>query len=610
MTDLSDGPATSIPGVDLVVTAEEIRAAGLDALLLRAESLSWWDQRKVFFEAAQQSEEHRSALTLAANLTNFSFKPDDRVEPFRPMAIFDGKRSLVPQDFSDDQINALAAVGPEFENPSFRALVCDVVWLRNRRQAPAGFAAVDAYCDCIAAVIAGEAAFAFDGTSPCDVYAVEFLERACTVANALGWTRPEFDRLKTLITDIREIAFKGEDAQGFRRVSELDLNRGVTEPKAVAAQAEALASKQDFDAMTRQDLWKIAGRAHHHGRNDAAKNAALINAAECSVEKADAAPSSMLRSAFLHDAIEALRPIPGTRQRREDLHARLRDAQPGIRDEMSSHSHETDITELAKEAEARTKELTLGDALLALFVVNGRPPSPADIRSQVEEISRDAPLSTMMPVAVHDHQGRLVFQAPSLEDGGDADERMKFEVSKHRGFARELVVKARIDPIRRTIADLHFLDLDFLVRIFSESPFVPSGHAHFFASAALRFIAGDDASAFLTLCPQLENSLRHLLLIQGTDTTKINGDGTQEEAGLSKLLSTYVEEIRSFLPETYVEEIEMLFDYRGGPSIRNEAAHGKITYFGLFDSDIVYGSWLIMHLALLPLTPRWSETVK
>jgi transposase len=85
---------------------------------------------------------------------------------------------------------------------------------------------------------------------------------------------------------------------------------------------------------TRQRLWETAARANHIARDDVNENRCLISAAECIVEKANLAQASpMTKASFLQDAIDRFRPVPGTRERRTELHDELRRVQPGIWDE-------------------------------------------------------------------------------------------------------------------------------------------------------------------------------------------------------------------------------------------------------------------------------------
>jgi hypothetical protein len=56
-----------------------------------------------------------------------------------------------------------------------------------------------------------------------------------------------------------------------------------------------------------------------------------------------------------------------------------------------------------------------------------------------------------------------------------------------------------------------------------------------------------------------------------------------------------------------MHEIDLLFNFPGGPSVRNQVAHGKVPAGGFWDHNFVYATWLIIHLAILPLARRWGN---
>ena len=100
------------------------------------------------------------------------------------------------------------------------------------------------------------------------------------------------------------------------------------------------------------------------------------------------------------------------------------------------------------------------------------------------------------------------------------------------------------------------------------------------------------------------------LILNGHDTTTANADGTQTEASLSILLNpdrpwrALIEEI---IPSRYTHEIDLLFNFSGGPSIRNQFAHGKVPANEFWSQDFVYAAWLIIHLAVLSIARRWGN---
>lgn len=145
--------------------------------------------------------------------------------------------------------------------------------------------------------------------------------------------------------------------------------------------------------------------------------------------------------------------------------------------------------------------------------------------------------------------------------------------------------------------------------IISMSPFVPTGHEHLMALGFTRFFQGDYASAAYLLIPQLENSLRFVLLNSNRETSKIKPDLLQEDRSLSGLLQSLKPELEEIFGADLVNEIDLLFNFRAGPALRHEVAHGKLTSGACYHPSAIYACWLMYRLTCLPLVREWKAQV-
>ena len=109
------------------------------------------------------------------------------------------------------------------------------------------------------------------------------------------------------------------------------------------------------------------------------------------------------------------------------------------------------------------------------------------------------------------------------------------------------------------------------------------------------------------LVPQLENSLRHILALNGIDTTAMDNEGIQTEASLTILMGRYRKELEEIMGGPIVHEIDMLFTFPGGPSLRNAVAHAKIPANGYWDRNVIWGSWFVLHIAIWFLVKNLKE---
>jgi hypothetical protein len=81
----------------------------------------------------------------------------------------------------------------------------------------------------------------------------------------------------------------------------------------------------------------------------------------------------MAAASWLMDAIQALRRVPGTKARRQELEVKLRMAQASIRDEMGVISTNIDLTDLAEQARKTVSGLTLAQALFEFARLEASP---------------------------------------------------------------------------------------------------------------------------------------------------------------------------------------------------------------------------------------------
>lgn len=602
-----------IPGIDYVVTRDQLDLVDVNSALAAVASVECFDVNRCMIDLdGERPEEQLAAIRLLSGLTSYHFVPDHPTEPFKPMWTMGDRRSLVPTDLLQEQIDVIAEFAPTVTHLGLRARLCDVSWFLQRRRREMAELAIAAYCDLVKAVRAGGATFSFENGSAWGIGAKNALVRAARISHATRWELPISQHLRDLVAELVATAYREGRDDDFWRIAEVDLDHGITPPTEVAAMAEALVDgerlKDNPDARLR--MWQLAARSYRLARDVENANRCMVAYAECHVQKADLAASPMLEAAFLQDAIQALRNYPNTRERREELTARLRDVQPGIRDEMGHFSTEIDLTEIVEHSVAVVRGHSWPIALLSLVLCD-QPPTPDEIRQTANKHAQEFPLQGIMPMQVHDFQGRVVFRAPGMiGDDAAQKEQLRYLMAFHRGHSRQVTVAGAINPIRRTIASEHLVSNDTVLELLRDSPFIPGGHEYIFARAICHFLAGEDIEAVSLLTPQLENSLRHILALNGHDTTTADADGIQTEASLSILLNAdrpWRDLLEQIIPPRYMHEIDLLFNFPGGPSVRNQVAHGKVPAGGFWDHNFVYATWLIIHLAILPMARRWGN---
>jgi len=136
------------------------------------------------------------------------------------------------------------------------------------------------------------------------------------------------------------------------------------------------------------------------------------------------------------------------------------------------------------------------------------------------------------------------------------------------------------------------------------------GHSRSYALGFARFFGGDFISALSILVPQVENSLRHVLRQAAVDPSSIQSDMTQESRTISVMLRKDRAALERIFGPAIVFEIENLFDFRGGPTIRHQVAHGLMPAGALHSSDAIYACRFIFRLCCLQLFAHWDRVTE
>ncbi len=410
-----------------VVSLADFEAVDCEAPLAdtrKVDCSSFADLYRKAAEAAKDGGNEQAARVcrLLAAVAQMHFKPEDRAEPYGPLFVMDGRRSIIPHDLRGGQSAVFAAIAPTLKNPGLRARLADIAWLNDRSLATSAQLAIRSFREAVRLVAEAQAAFFLEEQKASSHAGAEFLRRACQIAQATGWKEPEAGQLKALIQTLTKRAFDDGDADGYLNIGELNLDYGITEPATVAPQAEALAGVEGLHPETSRHLWEFAARAHRFGGKTDDSNRCLASAAECYVTMAAAAEfKGMAAASWLMDAIKALRHIPGTKERRQELEAKLREAQASISDEMGVVSTEIDLSKIVDHSRKTVQGLTLAHAL-AEFADLDRSLSPDSLRKEALEQASKNPLSSIIPMAIHDDEGKLVAKSPGLMDGEELED--------------------------------------------------------------------------------------------------------------------------------------------------------------------------------------------
>jgi len=611
---MNDEPNSDEGKRPVPLTADEITSFDFEGPIRGAEVADAYLLGDFFRRAATETEDQSSLARRVYALLNavcsFHFKPEDRSSPFGPMMEWDGKRTAIPEDFAGDQSTAFAMIADKIEHPCLRARIADTAWLNDKRNGKVAVVAVEAYATCARQLLSGDfhARFARDDSTPFEAFSLA--RRAVQIAVAIKRkAEPLSGSAAEVLIDLGNAAKATGDLSLYRRAHSLAWNHGLLDSLKFAGDLKAVLD-QEKDPMSRKAVWEQMASCYRDAGQAEDELRCSIAAAEELVAMAEAMAPPMASASWLADAIKALRPLKGTRPRRKELEVRLRETQENLSDDMTTFSSGPfDLSDIASGTIEVFEPMSLTTALGQLAILT-RPPELEDRRKDALQTLKSSPLSAMFAITKMDRDGKTIAVVPGAELRGEPGEDwMLHKFAESDGLRRQIFIAGQFEPVRRHLASrFSFVERHFWA-IVENSPFVPLGYESVFALGFSRMMQGDALSAAHLLLPQIENSVREVLIKAGKDPSIIQSDMSQEDRSLSSMLEHNRGDLDQIFGSDLVLEIDLLFNSRLGPALRHDMAHGKINTNDCFGADVRYACWLIYRITCLPLMSRWSEIV-
>lgn len=599
-----------------LITADMIAKVGLAAVLAPVAEDDDYAVERQLRSAEREARaagdiDRADVLELFASIMFIAVRPDDEVNPFTAKLIMDGRRSMIPDDIVGEQSAVLADVVETLPNAHLRAKVGDIVFYNNRKHWKAAAVAIDAYCEIAQGRLDDTIRPRPSRPAGSIMDVVEPLARA-TALTRLTKKRGEIpDVVRASLLACYDAALAGSHYVVFVKTAELGIWYGILEAGRVAKDAEALARGAPAgtypEAVKR--VWIIAAGCHDRLNDKDEANRCRVEAAEQTLKMRDESDQPAVKAHWTKAALGEMRHLSGSRDRVQQLREELRVLQLSAQDDFGTFTTPMDLAETRDEIEALFDGISFADACRHFYHMS-EAPSKQELRDIVLDLARKHPLSAMISSSYYDSEGREAARAPAMPtDGEPSEEWFKAEAAKYMDVLMFQQVRGKIEPARLSIAQRISIQERHVLPITEASVFVPPEREALFAIGFARMFQGDYASAAHLLLPQLENSLRHILMLSNRDPSKIEQDLIQGDRALSQLLEVNRGDLGAILGEDVVYQIDILFNFRPGPALRNEAAHGKLTWGAFFHHATIFGCWFIFGLTCRPLFHEWREKI-
>ena len=541
--------------------------------------------------------------------------PARRDEPFDPMIVIDGKRSALPEDFNNEQLNLWATLlHPSVPwPPNAIARIADVLWLRkygNRIQYAE--MAVQSYLKY--AQVAEDCGHWI----PCR----EHLERAFRLAGPLRKGKPEL--LRTAVESMEKAierdrkreasALSGYLMPILLEHDQVDANKYLTLAEERAIQAEKQGNCYDSEYY-----WKVYQKWAQKIQDADAVTKAQIRIAEGYATQAqtiaDEGKSFLVAARWMTQAVTAYDDCPDQTERRDELYRLLRQYQKRALSELQrvevpiSADVSDALQQLRQQALAFVQDKPLDECLLALAFRVAEAPDYSQLQEQARGLIEKSFALQIAPTVVMDGQGRTMAQKPAWQytsaEGQETVERQTTTMLAQ--MCHKIEVETVIEPVRKyiikhVITKNNPMDEQYFLHYCTDSDFVVSGQELQYAEGLYYGLIGKFLISTNLLVPLIENSLRHILNDRGIETSKLNRFGSQEERPLSDLLD--LPQTQGLFGLNQIQDLRALLVERSYANLRNRVAHGLMHTENYNQSATIYLWWTALRFILLEAAYR------
>lgn len=120
----------------MTFTKSDFERLNVDDLIADAEKKDCHSYSSLFLRKAREAEESNDSTAqevfrFLGDITSMMLKPESRTDPFLPLAVMDGKRSAIIDDFEDADLQTLREIAESIKDPELRSRITDVLWLKR-----------------------------------------------------------------------------------------------------------------------------------------------------------------------------------------------------------------------------------------------------------------------------------------------------------------------------------------------------------------------------------------------------------------------------------------------------------------------------------------------
>jgi len=541
-------------------------------------------------DADNLEDQQKDILKMLSAVCSFCLQSRQQY-PFIPMMQWEGKRSMIPDDLTDGELDILKELTNEVLPPVLMARFCDVLWVRKKDFKMAE-KAISAYLDC------AEKRFIdyWPGAADCG-------RRAAIIANELGRKNNTrqivFEKIKQLFEAACAKIEQSNTPFWANALAEILIDQcDATDLVELGKSCDALGDKMT-GVWVKDEYYNLAARAFEKAGQSAERSQVYKKLGKCWEDDANSfykpnGGEGMQIAFRLNKAIEAYR-SGGHKANAEQLIKELQKANLLTISQMKKIEVKLDMTKLVEEALEEIKDKAGMDAINS-FASLVRLPAYKKMLDQVKEQAQQFPLQRLIPGETLTAEGNIsaVTKGGLSESGPDILAGLVFQYDIHRKVSATVLESSR-QIILKDGAQQWKKGIEELLR---NHPLVAEDRKDIVVQSLVAGIEGNRVVFLHLIIPQLENSIREIVAKAGGKTTAMK-QGVMREIDSNQLLTddnAGKNKIISALGEDIVWDLRTLLVEQAGPNLRNRVCHGLATSAELNSLNAVYLLWLVLHI--------------
>jgi hypothetical protein len=551
---------------------------------------------------------------LFRNVTSYLLnKPSNPQQPFVPLAQMGTWSTPLPDDFTEADLKFFESILPEIEDIFLLSRIADTLWLRGEpKNKEYALYAIDAYVK-----------YPLNSERFIIENSLNAWERALYLSKILKTSGNErFEKIINTLYDTFQSPESKDSVFLLRSAKLLRLHsKDVSnERRLIIAEKLEQNANDELRLHIVGDLYKeaiewykLAGKTE----NIPQLNSDYVARIEDRVLENDTSNEGYINS-YLETAIQTLRKIPKVNRSEFNVDERLTDLRSKkvesdkllLADMITISSDLINIKELVIQSSNKITGKSLYDALVILSLISS-PIKEATLRKESIELMKTNPLQTLFPIIHVDKSGHTIASTPSVDSinlDPEQSEPIIFEqmLSQYK-LLIDLLAQGCIYPALQTFNAEHHITESLLLDIVHHSSIVPEDREEIWAKALYYGFEYEFCITTHLLTTQLENWIRLILQENGQCTTTIDSEGIEIENALGTLIANNKEVLVTVFGEDLYFELRALLTERNGLNMRNEVAHGLLSYNELNSNNSMYLWWFCLRLVMLTTTSQ-NET--